>query len=225
MSKKSIICWWSGGITSAVATKIAIDIYGKENCRVIMIDTHNEHPDTYRFKDDCAKWYDIPIETITAIGQDYDSIQDVWIRHKSLNVATGAICSTQLKRRVREKWQKTTEYDHQVFGFEFDKKEFNRALSMTMNHSGAKPIYPLLMMGLNEVGDCVTVTPTHFRYVDGEEPGVIIGWINYPRFPREPEEIKERAFNLAKHLMMMLNQERMSITTPDETYMLERDEI
>ena len=78
---------------------------------------------------------------------------------------------------------------------------------------------------IKEVGDCVTVTPTHFRYVDGEEPGVIIGWINYPRFPREPEEIKERAFNLAKHLMMMLNQERMSITTPDETYMLERDEI
>lgn len=78
---------------------------------------------------------------------------------------------------------------------------------------------------IKEMGDCVTVTPTHFRYVDGEEPGVIIGWINYPRFPREPEEIKERAFNLAKHLMMMLNQERMSITTPDETYMLERDEI
>jgi hypothetical protein len=164
MSKKSIICWWSGGITSAVATKIAIDIYGKENCRVIMIDTHNEHPDTYRFKDDCAKWYDIPIETITAIGQDYDSIQDVWIRHKSLNVATGAICSTQLKRRVREKWQKTTEYDHQVFGFEFDKKEFNRALSMTMNHSGAKPIYPLLMMGLNKE-DCIKII---------EEAGIVV---------------------------------------------------
>lgn len=158
------ICWWSGGITSAVATKIAIDAYGKENCRVIMIDTHNEHPDTYRFKDDCTKWYGIPIETITAIGQDYDSIQDVWIRHRSLNVATGAICSTQLKRRVREKWQKTAEYDYQVFGFEFDKKEFNRALSMTTNHPDARPIYPLLMMGLNKE-DCIKII---------EEAGIVV---------------------------------------------------
>ena len=49
-----VICWWSGGITSAVACKLAIDLYGKENCRVIMLDTKNEHEDTYRFKDDCA---------------------------------------------------------------------------------------------------------------------------------------------------------------------------
>ena len=34
---KDIICWWSGGVASAVAC-------------------HNEHEDTYRFKDDCEKW-------------------------------------------------------------------------------------------------------------------------------------------------------------------------
>ena len=63
-----VICWWSGGITSAVACKVAIDLYGKDNCEVIMIDTHNEHSDTYRFKDDCSKWYGLPIKTISAIG-------------------------------------------------------------------------------------------------------------------------------------------------------------
>ena len=87
-----------------------------------MIDTHNEHPDTYRFKDECENWYGIPIETITAIGEKYNSIQDVWRGHVSLNVATGAICSTELKRRVREKWQKTVEFEYQVFGFEFRRK-------------------------------------------------------------------------------------------------------
>jgi hypothetical protein len=153
---KKIICWWSGGITSATACKVAIDIYGVENCRVVMIDTHNEHPDTYRFKDECEKWYGTPIETITAIGKEYDSIQHVWRKHVSLNVATGAICSTQLKRRVRERWQKETEYEYQVFGFEFDKKEFNRALSLTKNHSQAKPIYPLLMMGYDK-DDCIKI--------------------------------------------------------------------
>ena len=48
-----IICWWSGGITSAVACKLAIDEYGTGNCKVIMLDTRNEHDDTYRFLSDC----------------------------------------------------------------------------------------------------------------------------------------------------------------------------
>jgi PP-loop superfamily ATP-utilizing enzyme len=41
MKSDKVIAWWSGGITSAVACKIAIDLFGKENCRVIMIDTKN----------------------------------------------------------------------------------------------------------------------------------------------------------------------------------------
>lgn len=156
MENKKIICWWSGGITSAVACKLAIDLYGIDNCRAIMIDTQNEDQDTYRFKNDCEKWYGKSIEIITAIGKDYESIQEVWIKHKSLNVATGAICSTELKRRVREKWEEANEFDYQVFGFEFDKKEFNRALGLTINHPKAKGIYPLLMMGYDK-DDCVKI--------------------------------------------------------------------
>ena len=62
-----IICWWSGGVTSAVACRLAIDIYGKDNCRIIFIDTFNEDDDTYRFRDDCQEWYGIEIESITGI--------------------------------------------------------------------------------------------------------------------------------------------------------------
>lgn len=148
--QNSVICWWSGGITSAVACKIGIDLFGKKNCRVIMIDTDNEHPDTYRFKDDCEKWYGVKIETITAIGVKYNNIIDVWKRYKSLNTATGAICSTELKRYVREDWQKNNTYKHQVFGFEFETKEFGRAKSMNLNHVPAKGIYPLLMYGYDK---------------------------------------------------------------------------
>ena len=37
----------------------------------------------------------------------YNDISDVWRKYKSLNTATGgAICSTQLKRLVRERWEK-----------------------------------------------------------------------------------------------------------------------
>lgn len=155
---KKIIGWWSGGITSAVACKLAIDIYGVDSCRIVMMDTKNEHKDTYRFKKDCEDWYGKEIEVISRIGDsdDYDSIQDVWRKYNSLNVAKGAICSSELKRTTRERFQKVNEIDHQVFGFEFEKKEFGRAKSMALNHPKSKPIFPLLMMGWDK-DKCIEV--------------------------------------------------------------------
>lgn len=152
--KNKIIGWWSGGITSAVACKLAIDLYGKENVRIIFIDTKNEDDDTYRFMKDCESWYDIEIETITGIGKKYESIQDVWIKNKSLNVARGAICSSSLKKDVRVKWEKDNEWEHQVFGFELD--EYKRAKSMTLNYPKTKSIYPLMMYGLSKK-DCIKI--------------------------------------------------------------------
>lgn len=71
------------------------------------------------------------------------------------------------------------------------------------------------------VRDCVTITPTQFRYVDGHEPGVIVGWINYPRFPRTPADITNRAIQLGENLMYGLGQQRVTIITPEDSYMLE----
>jgi 3'-phosphoadenosine 5'-phosphosulfate sulfotransferase (PAPS reductase)/FAD synthetase len=151
---KDIVCWWSGGITSAVACKTAIEIYGKDRCRVIMIDTYNEHEDTYRFKNDCQAWYGLNIETISS--ERFKSIQEVWVHYKALNHATGAICSTTLKREVREKWQKTNVFTHQVFGFEFNKKEINRYKALSMNHPQSLPIAPLIDLKMTKE-DCVAV--------------------------------------------------------------------
>lgn len=147
---EKIIGWWSGGITSAVACKIGVDLYGKENMRIIFIDTMNEHEDTYRFMNDCAEWYGIEIETIK--HEKFNSIEEVWIKNKALNNATGAICSSTLKKTVREKWQKDNTWEHQIFGF--DLKESKRALGMVLNHPKTKPIFPLMMYGLNKE-DCI----------------------------------------------------------------------
>ncbi len=66
----------------------------------------------------------------------------------------------------------------------------------------------------------VTLTETEFIYVDGDEPGVVVGLINYPRFPSKPEDIRCRALEIAKILQIRLKQERVSIVTPSETIML-----
>lgn len=144
MQTKKILAWWSGGVTSAIACYLAIDIYGKENVAVVFINTNNEHPDTIRFKNDCEKLYGIKIESIS--NKKYENIQQVWRRFLALNNAHGAICSSELKREVRIAYQNENPFfDHQVFGFDID--EPKRAKSMTLNYPNINPIYPILLFG------------------------------------------------------------------------------
>lgn len=139
----------SGGVTSAVACKLAMDLYGKENCRFVFIDTKNEHEDTYRFLNDFCIFLGVKMEIISGFSDDTKSIEDIWYRYKSLNVAHGAVCSSTLKRRVREKWQKENEFTYQVFGFDIN--ETKRARNMTLNNPDVNPIYPLLLFGYSKL--------------------------------------------------------------------------
>jgi hypothetical protein len=69
----------------------------------------------------------------------------------------------------------------------------------------------------DQFGFCVTVTPTNYVYTGGEEDGVIVGLINYPRFPKTSEELRERAITIAKQLLEDLEQQSFSIQGPDRT--------
>jgi hypothetical protein len=138
-SQNPVIAWWSGGIASAVTCYLCVQWFGIENVRVIFIDTKNEDEDTYRFKSDCENWYGKRIETITS---NYEKIEDVWFKFLHLNTSTGAICSSELKRNVREDWQKKNRYSYQAFGF--DLSETNRAIALKLNHPDSKPIFPLI---------------------------------------------------------------------------------
>ena len=78
---------------------------------------------------------------------------------------------------------------------------------------------------VNDIKDCLTITPTEFRYVGGGEIGVIIGYIQYPRFKRSRKEILKRSLLLANLLMIGLNQIRVTVTTPYRSYMLENKHL
>lgn len=75
----------------------------------------------------------------------------------------------------------------------------------------------------DKVGLCVTVTATKFVYKNGMEDGAIVGLINYPRFPKEPHEIKEQALELAGILLEKMEQYKVTIVFPDETVMIGED--
>lgn len=73
----------------------------------------------------------------------------------------------------------------------------------------------------NRGGFCATVTPTRFVYKNGSEPGVIVGLINYPRFPSSSEDLRALALSIATILRSTLKQERVSVMFPEETVMLD----
>ena len=76
-----------------------------------------------------------------------------------------------------------------------------------------------------ECGFCVTVTPLRFIYTGGKENGVLIGIINYPRFPKEESELDIHAFAIANKLMKEFKQYRCSIVFPDNTVLFENNEL
>lgn len=69
----------------------------------------------------------------------------------------------------------------------------------------------------DDVGFCVTVTPTSYIYTGGEEPGFIVGIINYPRFPASQADLARHAVVISDMLRNALGQESYSIQYPDST--------
>ena len=84
--------------------------------------------------------------------------------------------------------------------------------------------YSICQEYVNEVGLCVTFTKTEYIYTEGNEVGLIIGLINYPRFPSDYETIYNHAMELGKRLKKQLNQHRVSIMMNDFTYILDDNE-
>ena len=67
-------------------------------------------------------------------------------------------------------------------------------------------------------GLCVTIEPTTYIYTGGEEAGVVVGLINYPRFPRPDDETLRRAIVLADNLMDAMCQHSVLVMTPHKTF-------
>lgn len=76
-----------------------------------------------------------------------------------------------------------------------------------------------------EVGLCVTVSRTDFSYSYGMESGVMIGLVNYPRFPSTKEEVNEKANELAEKLMYELCQRTALVVGPEITTWLYREDV
>lgn len=59
-----------------------------------------------------------------------------------------------------------------------------------------------------QVSRCVSVSPVDYVYTGGEEKGVRVTLVNYPRFPKAhpPEEITAEAVDLGNRIALVLQQ-------------------
>ena len=65
----------------------------------------------------------------------------------------------------------------------------------------------------DDIGLCVTLTPTEYIYTNGQEAGFAVGLINYARFPSAPVEVEAKAEELADQLREYLGQDSYTIQT------------
>jgi hypothetical protein len=81
-------------------------------------------------------------------------------------------------------------------------------------------VYAICQSYCDSKGLCVSVTKTTYIYTQGNEPGVIVGLINYPRFPTTASKMFDMVMELSNELMTQLDQYRVSFNYGGHTYML-----
>lgn len=146
MSKK-IIGWFSCGVTSAVACKLALDKYG-DRVELYYMVIDSAHSDNERFIRDCEKWYGVKINRVQS--EKYTDQFDVIEKTKYVNGALGARCTLELKKNVRYLIEDKIEWESQIFGFEFSVKEINRAIRFSEQHPATNPLFPLIDRKINK---------------------------------------------------------------------------
>lgn len=146
---KKYIGWFSCGVTSAVACKLAIDMYGPDAVDLWYIETGSSHPDNDRFISDCEKWYG---KEIKKAKSDKFSCPLEVAKKELFNTPQGSPCTKYLKKEVRQK-QIMPLYDgvdvYHILGFEYSLHEVNRALRWK-EQQNPNCVFPLIYKGYDK---------------------------------------------------------------------------
>lgn len=147
-----IVCWFSCGVPSAVAAKLAIDKFSKGSVVVCYTDTSSEHQDNGRFLSDVQEWLGVEITVLRS--KKYKDINDVFQREKFLRGPRGARCTTEMKKVPRYNFERPD--DLHIFGYTNDKRDKKRAFDFKERNFDLKMEFPLIEVGLNR-SDCMKI--------------------------------------------------------------------
>lgn len=141
-----VVVWFSAGVTSAVAAKLAIDKYsGMMPVVLVTTDTGSEHEDNYRFMVDVEQWLGVGVLRLKS--DKYQNTFDVYEKTGWLVGPAGARCTLELKKKVRQQFENLST-DLQVFGFDADEEV--RAARFVENNPEVMAWFPLIDAGITK---------------------------------------------------------------------------
>lgn len=149
---RRIVCLYSCGAASAVATHLAI-VVNKGAVPLVVHNTYlkQEHPDNQRFKAECETWFGVEIETAEHIKYRGD-IYAVYRKEKFIKNASGAVCTRVLKRDTRN--ERLRYGDMLILGYTAEEQDrFDRFIDANPDLNARAP---LIEFGLSKA-DCLAM--------------------------------------------------------------------
>ena len=141
------VSWFSAGVSSAVATRLAID----EIDEVFYIHIDDQHPDTLRFVRECEEWFGKPI---TILQSPYKCVANA-VKGAGgrgyVNGPGGAACTRWLKKRVRKEWECDRKNEMRLrYVWGMDCTETHRAERITETMREFDHAFPLIERGIGK---------------------------------------------------------------------------
>ena len=146
--KPRTVIWFSCGAASAVAAKLAIQ--DDPDAILARCVIGSEHEDNSRFAADVSRWLGRPI--VELASPKYRDTWEVWEQRRFLNSNKGALCTTELKKKVRQAFQRPD--DVHVFGY--TSEEGHRVDRLHAENFEITSRFPLIEKGITKA-ECFEV--------------------------------------------------------------------
>jgi len=131
------VAWFSGGVSSAVAIKLAIN----EIDEIYYIHIDDQHGDTIRFIKDCEKWFR---KKVVIMQSKYHNVNDTLLASQYVNGVHGAPCTKILKKRVRKTWERNNRDRDITYYWGMDSTEGKRADRIIDGMHKFNHVFPLI---------------------------------------------------------------------------------
>lgn len=141
------VIWYSDGAASTIAAKLTLQ--SNPDAILAYTATNAEHEDNVRFRKEVEEW--LGKKVLVLHNGKYHDPWDVFDKTGWLVGPAGARCTTELKKKVRQQFQRPG--DIHVFGYTADHKDAKRALRYKKNNFELLLEFPLIDRGITKA-DC-----------------------------------------------------------------------
>jgi hypothetical protein len=141
--KTYTVAWFSAGVSSAVATKLAI----AEIDEVIYTHIDDQHPDTMRFVKDCEAWFGKPVTVLTPRIRTVENAMRLYPHAFGGKYAK---CTSAIKTATRKAWEREHDGCDLCYVWGMDAAESERMDRLCVSMPKQRHRAPLVERGIGK---------------------------------------------------------------------------